>query len=207
MSTDLIHIIGAGGHARVVVDALLSGGTALANIAVLTEDEGQVGVDFCGMRIRKLDPESLKDLYFHLGIGNNYARARLHGQLLEHGAIARTIIHPSAVIAMDVLLGAGSFVAAGAIIGPKSSIGVSTILNHGSIVDHDCDVGEFSHVAPGTTLTGSVKIGSRVLVGAGAIILPGVAIGGGSIVGAGAMVNEDMAPDSVYVGIPAKRIR
>jgi len=52
-----------------------------------------------------------------------------------------------------------------------------------------------------------VEIGPRAYIGAGAIILPGIRIGEGSIIGAGALVNKDVAPWTVVVGIPAKEVR
>ena len=52
-----------------------------------------------------------------------------------------------------------------------------------------------------------VEIGPRAYIGAGAMILPGVKIGEGSVVGAGALVNKDVAPWTVVVGVPAREIR
>ncbi|NCO95922.1 MAG: N-acetyltransferase, partial [Armatimonadetes bacterium CG_4_9_14_3_um_filter_66_14] len=44
-------------------------------------------------------------------------------------------------------------------------------------------------------------------IGVGTVILPGVTIGEGSIVGAGAVVTRNVAPYSVYAGVPAKKLR
>jgi len=52
-----------------------------------------------------------------------------------------------------------------------------------------------------------VEIGPRAYIGAGAIILPGVKIGEGTIIGAGALVNKDVAPWTVVVGVPAREVR
>ena len=52
-----------------------------------------------------------------------------------------------------------------------------------------------------------VEIGPRAYIGAGAIILPGIKIGEGSIIGAGALVNKDVAPWTVVVGVPAREVR
>lgn len=43
-------------------------------------------------------------------------------------------------------------------------------------------------------------------IGIGAILLPGVRIGARSLVGAGAVVTEDVPPDSLYVGLPARNV-
>ena len=52
-----------------------------------------------------------------------------------------------------------------------------------------------------------VEIGPRAYIGAGAIILPGIKIGEGSIIGAGALVNKNVAPWTIVVGVPAKEVR
>ncbi len=46
-----------------------------------------------------------------------------------------------------------------------------------------------------------------VSIGANVTILPGVTIGRGSVVGAGAVVTKSIEPDSLVVGIPAKKVR
>ena len=42
---------------------------------------------------------------------------------------------------------------------------------------------------------------------AGCTILPGVTIGEGCVIAAGSVVNKDCAPDGLYAGVPAKRIK
>lgn len=52
----------------------------------------------------------------------------------------------------------------------------------------------------------NVTIEDDVWVGANAIILPGVTIGKGSVIAAGAVVTKDIAPYTVYMGIPSQKI-
>ena len=53
---------------------------------------------------------------------------------------------------------------------------------------------------------GKITIKDNCFIGARSTILPGVTIGPNSIVGAGSLVRKDVEPDSVYAGVPAKRI-
>lgn len=52
-----------------------------------------------------------------------------------------------------------------------------------------------------------ITVGDGVWIGAGAIVLPGITVGAGSIIGAGAVVTSDCLPDSVYAGVPARKLR
>jgi acetyltransferase-like isoleucine patch superfamily enzyme len=49
-----------------------------------------------------------------------------------------------------------------------------------------------------------VTIGDRVFVGYAAVVMPGVTIGDGAIVGAGAVVTQDVPPETVVAGSPAR---
>jgi maltose O-acetyltransferase len=59
----------------------------------------------------------------------------------------------------------------------------------------------------GTTVLGPIEVGQNVWLGARVLVLPGVTIGDGSVVAAGAVVTEDCAPNGLYAGVPATRIR
>ena len=52
-----------------------------------------------------------------------------------------------------------------------------------------------------------VRIGNHVWLGASVIVLKGVSIGENSIVAAGAIVTQDVPPNTLVAGIPAKPIR
>lgn len=52
-----------------------------------------------------------------------------------------------------------------------------------------------------------VSIGNDVWIGHNAIIMQGVKIGNGAVIGAGALVNHDVEPYSVVVGVPARHIK
>lgn len=104
-------------------------------------------------------------------------------------------------------------------------VGPGAYVNHSSLIDAHVTIGARCGVAPGCKLITSthepgdhhkrfgrhevipIHIGDGVWVGAGATILPGVSVGDGCIIAAGAVVTSDCAPDGLYAGVPAKRIR
>lgn len=61
---------------------------------------------------------------------------------------------------------------------------------------------EFRNVIGGT-----VYIGKHALIGTGCTILPGVKINDGASVGAMSLINKDLEPYSMNVGIPCKKIK
>ena len=53
---------------------------------------------------------------------------------------------------------------------------------------------------------GRITVEDNVFIGKGTTILRGVTIGQNTVVGAKSLVNKSLEPNSVYAGVPAKRI-
>ncbi len=200
-------IYGAGGHGKVVLDALERAGRRVAGF--LDDDPQRVGGVFCGHPVfgelgRVEDSESVEVV---VAIGDALDRHKLTVGLEGRGYALATVVHPSAVVAPDVVVGPGTMVLAGAIINPGARVGQSVIINTGALVDHDCVIGDYAHIAPGVRLAGNVSVGERALVGLGATVVPGTQIGAGAMVGAGAVVISDVADGQTVTGVPAKPTR
>lgn len=200
----MIHLIGAGGHCKVVLDALLEGGVEPAEIRVRDGRTAMAGGDVLGAPIEM--PEvtpALSGQHFHVAIGAAAARQRLHAEAEAAGGRALTVRHPAACVSRFADIAGGTLVAALAVVGPAARIGRGVIINHGAVVDHDCVVGDFTHVAPNASLGGGVRVGARCLIGTGAVVLPGLTIGDDVTVGAGSVVTRDIAADQTWTGVPA----
>jgi serine O-acetyltransferase len=83
----------------------------------------------------------------------------------------------------------------------------------GVIVSGDVALGDDVVIRNGVTIgvrrtgvRGSPTIGNRVDIGAGAKILGPITIGDDTTIGANAVVLQDVPPDSIAVGIPARII-
>jgi sugar O-acyltransferase (sialic acid O-acetyltransferase NeuD family) len=204
MPTSRVILIGAGGHAKVVYDALQRSGEPI-EVEVRDDDERLDGSQLLDCRITT-PAGGLEGLTgaVHVAIGDNRARSRVCRQLRQSGTRLWSVIHPEAVVSPHARLGAGVFLAAGAIVAPAAVVGEAVIVNHGAVVDHDCQVGAWAHVAPRATLGGGVRVGEGALVGAAAVVLPGVSIGDWVVIGAGAVVTRDVEDGQTVVGVPAR---
>jgi sugar O-acyltransferase (sialic acid O-acetyltransferase NeuD family) len=199
MPTELVVLAGAGGHAKVVYDAILSARRG-ARVEVRDDDPTREGAAFLDVSVRTPigEPEVV-----HIAIGDNRARRAVGARLA--GCRFFTVVHPDASVSSRCTIGPGALVAAGAIIAPGAKVGECAIINHRAIVDHDSVVGRYAHVAPAATLGGGVTIGEGALIGAGAVVLPGISIGNWAIVGAGAVVIAAVADRETVYGVPARR--
>lgn len=197
-------VYGAGGHGRVVADALERAGRV---VVAFLDDDASVCARPCAGRpvFHGLDADGLDPhAEVIVAIGDPTARARLTSRTLEVGRSLATAVHPAATIGSDVTIGPGAMILARAAVNTGTRIGRGAIINTGAIVDHDGSIGEFSHVAPGACLAGNVTVGARALVGIGASVVPGIAIGEDAVVGAGAAVVDDVAAGVTVVGVPAR---
>jgi len=193
-------VIGAGGHAKVVVATLQAAGLSIAGI--YDDDEGRHGTELMGIPIRGPAEESVRTgLPMLIAVGDNRARHELARRLKGEFA---TAVHPTAVIHPSCHIGPGSVLFAGVILQPDSVLGEHVIVNTGASIDHDCRVGAFSHLGPGVRLCGNVTLGEGALMGVAAAAVPGSTIGSWSVVGAGAVVTKDVEAGATVVGVPAK---
>ena len=84
------------------------------------------------------------------------------------------------------------------------TIGAHSHLNVGCAVQHDSIVGQFVQMSPAVFINGDCVVEDDVFIGTGAIVTRGVRIGAGARIGAGSTVLDDVAPNSLVVGTPAR---
>lgn len=202
-------VLGAGGHGRVVAEALREGGVEIVGFTDPSDSSDVGAID--GMPILGGDEVligySKNDVVLANGIGSIGApglRRRIQSELAQAGWRFATVVHPRAVLSKSVELGVGAQVMAGAVVQAGTVVGDGCIINSGAIVDHDCWIGAFCHVASGATLSGGVQIAEESHIGAGATIIQGVTISRATVVGAGAVVVRNHLSGGTIVGVPAK---
>jgi UDP-perosamine 4-acetyltransferase len=194
MPADVI-VIGAGGHARVVIDALRRTGAAVLGVCdpgLASGSPGPLGV-VCLGGDEALERHDKTRVLLANGIGSvgdPGRRIAAYRRLTDAGWRFASVIHPAAIVAPDCIIEAGTQVMAGAILQSGTRIGQNAIVNTAASVDHDCSIGDHVHIAPGATLCGNVTIGTATHIGSGAVVVQGVRIGSRSLIGAGVIVTR-----------------
>lgn len=134
--------------------------------------------------------------------------------LLDMKAIPARI-EPGAIIREKVEIGRGAVIMMGAVINIGAVIGEGTMIDMGAVLGGRATVGKNCHIGAGAVLAGVVEPASAtpvivedgVLVGANAVVIEGVRIGAGAVVAAGAVVTEDVPPNAVVAGTPARVVK
>lgn len=150
-----------------------------------------------------------------IGVGDNKIRqtiAEKYSRTLKF----RNLIHPSATCGFGqaAMLDSakGLIISAGARLTNNIQMGDFCIVNQNATVAHDCVIGNFVHIAPCAAVLGNVWLQDGAWIGAGAVVNQGTdaaktLVQEGAFVGSGAVVLDGCSPNSVYVGVPAKRIK
>ena len=181
-------ILGAGGHAAVVVEAAVRAGWRIVGIA--SRDRPAASGSFAGAEWLG-DPDGVD------------AQARVAAHVARGAMLHAAVVDPTAVVSPSAQIGHGVFLSTHAVVHARAAIGMGAIVNTAAVVEHDSAVGDFAHVSPGAILCGAVRVGRSAQVGAGAVVIPNRVIGEGATIGAGAVVIRDVAAGVTAVGVPA----
>jgi sugar O-acyltransferase (sialic acid O-acetyltransferase NeuD family) len=208
-----IILVGAGGHAKVVIETIRAAGTH--DIVGITDLADNVGSDVLGVPVVGTD-DVLAD-WLARGVrlclitagstGYPALRARLAATAASLGFEFAVVAHPSAVLSPSARLAAGVFVGPGAIVNADARVDAHAIVNSGAIVEHDCAVGELAHLSPGVHMSGGSSVGPFTHVGTGSSLVHGVSIGANSLIGAGSVVTENIGDGVVAYGSPCRVVR
>lgn len=192
-----VMIIGASGHGKVIADIIHKCGDKV--YGYLDDDLSKPGV------IGSVsDCEKYKDKFFIIAIGNNKIRKRIAEKYYYLNYYKA--IHPTAVLAEDVIIGDGTAVMANAVVNPSARVGKHCIINTSAVIEHDNVICDYVHVSPKTVLCGTVEVGEATHIGAGAVIKNNIKIGSNITIGVGAAVVKNIEKEGIYVGVPAKEL-
>lgn len=201
-------IIGASGHGKVVAD-IAKHLDCYSEIFFLDDDDTLktvmsfpvIGGTADYGRLDKDEDEVI------VAIGNAGIRRKIQCQYERKGYKMATLAHPEAVIGLNVSIGQGTVIMAGAVVNADAKIGRGCIINTCASIDHDCIIKDFVHVSVGVHLAGNVLIGSEAWIGIGSTVSNNVYICDECVIGAGTVVIDKIEEKGTYVGNPARKLR
>lgn len=198
-------IIGAGGHAKVVIEILRDSNICVdfcignpgspnqcAGIPVVIGDDHLVRLKNAGYSM------------VFVAIGENKLRHQLAEYAKSLGYELINAISPRAIISPSVNIGVGVAIMSGVIVNAESKIDDGVILNTGCTVDHDCVIDEYVHIGPQSALAGNVRVCRFVFLGIGNVVIPNIVIDESVSIGAGSLIVSDIPKNFKGFGSPVK---
>lgn len=198
-----IVIIGAGGGAKMCIDAINSKNEY--NILGLLDDNKKIDSQILNCKVigkfsfyNKLIELGVNKFVIAFGvISNRKKRFDLYKEMKSYGASFINLIHEKAIVEKSVELGEGNVILAGANVGSSAQLGNLNYINNSSIVSHDCKLKDNIHIAPGAVLASSINIGSNSLIGMNTTLFYGVSIGENVTINNGLILNTDVEDNDI----------
>ncbi|EPF6161492.1 TPA: acetyltransferase [Citrobacter sedlakii] len=202
-------MLGAGGHAAVLLDILHRYRQSLSLLVAAASTE--IREIFRDVPI--VDDATFMQMYAPKavvlinGVGmlpRSPLREQLYTAYRARGYRFDSVIAPDAIISPYAHLHDGVQILPGAIVQAGASIGQNSIVNTRAVIEHDCAIGDHNHVAPGAILCGGCVSGNHVFIGAGATVIHNLTLGEQAVIGAGAVVTKAIPARSVVYSYPPR---
>jgi carbamoyl-phosphate synthase large subunit len=204
-------LIGAGGHAQVLLDLLACTGR---RVLFVTDQNprfhrrklGDAEVRGFDEIILEYDPAEVLLVNAVGSVGPPRLRRDIYRRFRSEGYAFDTLIHPGSIVSQSARIEMGAQIMAGAIVQTGAWIGENVIVNTRGSVDHECVIAAHVHVGPGVTLSGEVRVGETTHLGTASTVIQGIRIGREAMVAAGAVVVRDVEDDGRVAGVPARPV-
>lgn len=204
-------IIGAGGLGSEVAWAAENLNARLPRFEILgfcDDDPARKGSKFYGYEVLgtpdEIDSRLSEKPGFLCAVGNNRRRAEVVRRVLAMGWSPASVIEPSVMIARDVHIGSGTYVAAGATLSPDARIGEHVILNLKCTIAHHSHVEDFAQVSPTACVSGYCVVKTGAMLGSNAVVGPRVVVGMWATLGASSFAVENIPDGATAMGNPAR---
>ena len=157
--------IGAGGHAKVVLEVLRS--CQDVDVVGLLDPRSELwnttilGVPVLGddSLLPALHDRGIRGAFIGVGgVRDTGPRRRTYEAALAAGFEVIAAVHPRATVSQSARIGRGPTIMAGAVINAEARLDDNVLVNTGAIVEHECVIGRHVHLATGSRLAGNVRV-------------------------------------------------
>ena len=215
MQYSKIFIFGIGGHSRVILSELLLISKYKSIVFVAHDKYPEKSILINNSNYEVINNLSkLKDSYDNnscgiIGIGSIEKRILISNEVssLIPNFKWERLLSKFATISSNVKIEEGTVIISGSIINTGTCIGKHCIINTNSSIDHDNIIGDYVNVSPTVVTGGSVKIDNASDIGIGSTIKNNITVGNNVVIGGHSFVNKDCESNSLYYGIPIKKIK
>ena len=204
-------IIGARGWGREVYDiakACVDTGADFSIKGFL--DDKSDALDGCDNYPPILGPVETYDIQnddvFICALGDVNYKRQYAEIILNKGGEFVSIIHPTAVIGTNAIIGKGCVVGAYANLSNDTRIGDFVTMSIRAGLGHDSTIGNYTHIGGNCCISGFVTIGESVTMHPGCVMVPRRKIGDNAIIGTGSVVLSNVKAGTTVFGNPAKKI-
>jgi sugar O-acyltransferase (sialic acid O-acetyltransferase NeuD family) len=144
------------------------------------------------------------DTRFVITIGEPKFRREAFDRMKEAGYQGALLIHPSASISPDAVLGEGAVIGPGVFIGTQARIGKNFYAATGAAIGHDAMIEDHARIGVGAFVGGHTVIGENAFIGSGAMLKDRIRIGRFSVVAIASAVFSDVGDNITVMGNPAR---
>lgn len=141
---------------------------------------------------------------FVCSIGNAQTKKKICEKLIAKGAKFQSLIHKTAIVHKNVIIGDGGIVADYSLVGADAKLGDNVLVQPYAIVGHDCIIGDYVRIDTHVVCVGGVVINSGATIHTGAVVSHNVVVGDNAIVAANSFVIKKVKPETTVWGNPAK---
>lgn len=204
-------IIGARGWGREVYDIAKACVDAGADFSIkgFLDDKSDT-LDGCDNYPPILGPVETYDIQnddvFICALGDVNFKRQYAEIILNKGGEFVSIIHPTAVIGTNAIIGKGCVVGAYTNLSNDTRIGDFVTMSIRTGMGHDSTIGNYTHIGGNCCISGFVSIGNLVTMHPGCVIVPHRKIGDNAIIGTGSVVLGNVKAETTVFGNPAKKI-
>ncbi len=128
----------------------------------------------------------------------------LKAQLPRHRLIS--LVDPSSFVATSARIGLGCVIYPQCFVGAAARVGDFLFCLAGSVINHEDVIDDGVTITSAVTVAGNVHVEADCYLGQSCTIREMTRIGRGSLIGMGSVVLTDVAPNSIMIGNPARKL-